>query len=154
MGKVSTSAPELNNWLSAVMSYQQTCIDGFPKGKMKSEMEKMFKESRELVSNSLAVVSQVASVFSVFQGGSSLLSGIHLPWDKTAPAPASPDVAGLAPNWAPSPGSLGVELLGTVEKPTPNVTVANDGSGEFKTIFEELSHHHTKEGMLLCCYCV
>ncbi|KAJ1437083.1 Pectinesterase, catalytic [Sesbania bispinosa] len=86
--KLSTKAPEINNWLSAVMSYQQTCIDGFPEGKLKEEFEKLFKESRELVSNSLAVVSQ---------------------------------------------------LVGTLEKPTPNVTVAKDGSGNFKTISEALA---------------
>ncbi|KAJ1439976.1 Pectinesterase, catalytic [Sesbania bispinosa] len=107
--KLSTKAPEINNWLSAVMSYQQTCIDGFPEGKLKDEFEKLFKESRELVSNSLAVVSQVSSFFSAFQGA----SDIHFPCPP--------------------------ELVGTLEKPTPNVTVAKDGSGNFKTISEALA---------------
>ncbi|KAF2304229.1 hypothetical protein GH714_028752 [Hevea brasiliensis] len=53
--KLTKNEPELNNWLSAVMSYQQTCIDGFPEGKLKSDMEKTFKAAKELTSNSLAM---------------------------------------------------------------------------------------------------
>ncbi|KHN34209.1 Putative pectinesterase/pectinesterase inhibitor 13 [Glycine soja] len=77
--KLSTKGAELNNWLSAVMSYQQTCIDGFPEGKIKDDFTSMFTNSRELVSNSLAVVSQFSSFFSIFQGA----GGIHLPWETT-----------------------------------------------------------------------
>lgn len=177
VGKISSKAPELNNWLSAVMSYQQTCIDGFPEGELKEKLEKMFVESRELVSNSLAVVSQISSIVNAFQGG---FSGFKLPWDKTdapAPTPVVPgapaaDVVGAAPAGSPGAAPVGapgaapvlasgpapvgapgaapvasppswatpvLELPGSTEKPTPNVTVAQDGSGNFKTISEALA---------------
>ncbi|XP_061361292.1 pectinesterase-like [Gastrolobium bilobum] len=116
-------APEINNWLSAVISYQQTCIDGFPEGNMKNEFKKLFNESRQLVSNSLAVVSQVSSLFSSFNVGAPGAAPVM------APAGDSP-----APAWA-SPA----QLLGAEGKPTPNVTVAKDGSGNFKTISEALA---------------
>ena len=199
--KLSSKAPEVNNWLSAVMSYQQTCIDGFPEGEFKHKLEKMFVDSRELVSNSLAVISQVSQIVNAFQGG---FSGFKLPWGKTnAPAPAPVAGAGVATGAAPvgapgaapvgapgagpvgapagaapifpapagSPGAAPIfpvpagsfgaspvgapgaapvgappawaapvlELPGSTEKPTPNVTVAQDGSGNFKTISEALA---------------
>lgn len=167
LAKLSEKSSELNNWLSAVISYQQTCIDGFPEGKLKTEFEKLFKESRELISNSLSVVSEVSTFFSAFDGA----SGFHLPWGKTdaplapsrapgsgivpapgpapgpgsaAPGPSPVYAPGPAPILAPGPGpgpawvSL-PELKGTDEKPTPNVTVAKDGSGNFKTISEALA---------------
>ena len=164
---LSTKAAEINNWLSAVMSYQQTCIDGIPEGKLKTEFEKLFAESRELVSNSLAVMSQFSSFFSIFQGA----GDIHLPWETPnggdAPAPSSPSASapGVAPAGSalapgssprgapvsmppmdgplpevPTPAWAGPsDFLGSAEKPTPNVTVAQDGSGDFKTISEALA---------------
>ncbi|CAJ2644761.1 pectinesterase/pectinesterase inhibitor [Trifolium pratense] len=179
--KLSSKTADVNNWLSAVMSYQQTCIDGFPEGDFKKKLEKMFTESRELVSNSMAVVSQVSQIVNAFSGG---ISGFKLPWGKIdAPAPApvagaklnlagapagspgaapvgapgaepiflapagSPDAApvgapGAAPVAAadaPAWASPVLELPGSTEKPTPNVTVAQDGSGDFKTISDALA---------------
>ncbi|KAG5105771.1 hypothetical protein JHK82_042741 [Glycine max] len=90
--KLSTKGAELNNWLSAVMSYQQTCIDGFPEGKIKDDFTSMFTNSRELVSNSLAVVSQFSSFFSIFQGA----GGIHLPWETTSDDALAPTASGSA----------------------------------------------------------
>lgn len=58
---------DLKNWLSAVMSYEQTCIDGFPKGELKSRIEKAFKSTKEFTSNALAIVTKVSSILSLFQ---------------------------------------------------------------------------------------
>ena len=67
LGKLISSTPDLNNWLCAIMSYQQTCIDCFPEGSLKSDMEKTLKAVKELTSNSLAIISEVASFLSTFQ---------------------------------------------------------------------------------------
>ncbi|KAL5098407.1 hypothetical protein RYX36_002734 [Vicia faba] len=177
VSKLAEKEAQLNNWLSAVLSYQQSCLEGFPEGDFKEKLEKMFTESRQLVSNSLAIVSQVSKILNVFHGG---LSGLKLPWGKSAaPAPAAAAAArgaaaaaaaapagspGAAPFGAPSdspifeapagaPGTAPaddvaappawaapvLELVGSTEKPTPNVTVAQDGSGNFKTISEALA---------------
>ncbi|KAL2327551.1 hypothetical protein Fmac_020978 [Flemingia macrophylla] len=172
--KLSSKAPDLNNWLSAVMSYQQTCIDGFPEGKLKNQFKNAFNESRELVSNALAVVSQVSSFFSIFKGA----GNFHLPWEtdsnggasaplsgpdgarargfdvvgaapRAAPGAAAPglaptplpDLTGPIPAWAvPVPAWSGPpEFKASDQKLVPNVTVAQDGSGNFKTISEALA---------------
>jgi pectinesterase inhibitor-like protein len=197
VSKLSSKTGEVNNWLSAVMSYQQTCLDGFPEGEFKKKLEKMFTESRQLVSNSMAIVSQVSQIVNAFQGG---ISGFKLPWDKT-PAPTHAPVAGanvnvarapagspgaapigapgadpifLAPAGSPGAAPVGapgadpvaadapawaspvLELPGSTEKPTPNVTVAQDGSGDFKTISDALAAIPAKyEGRYICmlrCY--
>ncbi|CAL0327853.1 unnamed protein product [Lupinus luteus] len=121
--KLSTRTPELNNWLSAVISYHQTCIDGFPDGELKSGLKNLLQDPQEFVSNSLAIVKELSSVLSTIQPSAvrHLLSAKN---DRF-------------PTW------IGVEdrrmLKAADDKPTPNVTVAKDGSGNFKTISEALA---------------
>lgn len=136
--RLSSTAPNLNNWLSAVMSYQQTCIDGFPKGKLKDDMEKVLKVSKELTSNSLAMISELSSFLSTFQ-----ISGFNrrlLAQESNSP---TMDKDGF-PTWM-SPENRRM-LKGEVDKPKPNVTVAKDGSGDYKTISDALAAMPKKYG--------
>ncbi|XP_008242146.1 PREDICTED: pectinesterase [Prunus mume] len=123
-GKIRTGL--LNTWLSAVISYQQTCVDGFPDGKLKSDLEKMLQASKEFTSNSLAMLS--------------LLSQFQLP---VTAAVSGAKRRLLAQNKDRFPTWMSHEerrvLKKNDEKPTPNVTVAKDGSGNFKTISEALA---------------
>ncbi|KAA0045465.1 hypothetical protein IC582_030306 [Cucumis melo] len=128
MGKLTAkTTPDLNNWLSAVMSYHETCVDGFPEGKMKSEMEKVVKAGKELTSNSLAMISQVASFFSTFEMPEGAASRRRLMATKGVPT------------WMNSNERRMLKGAAAGEKPKPNVVVAKDGSGEFKTINEALA---------------
>ncbi|KAL5572276.1 hypothetical protein UlMin_021873 [Ulmus minor] len=123
--KISSKTPDLNSWLSAVISYQQTCVDGFPEGKLKSDIEKAFVPAKELTSNSLALVSEVTSLLSTFQAkGESRRRLLDV------------DKDGL-PAWIAKEDRR--MLKASDEKLTPNVTVAKDGSGDFRTINEALA---------------
>ncbi|PON49412.1 Pectinesterase inhibitor domain containing protein [Parasponia andersonii] len=127
-GSLSSKTPQLNSWLSAVMSYQQTCVDGFPEGKLKTDMEKLFKASKEFTSNSLALISEVASFLTAFQATG---TARHLLAKEPNSSPVSLDSDGF-PNWIAHEDRR--MLKGKSDKPTPNVTVAKDGTGDFKTI--------------------
>ncbi|KAM1178869.1 hypothetical protein ACFX13_018430 [Malus domestica] len=122
-GKVRTGV--LNSWLSAVISYQQTCVDGFPDGKLKSDLEKMLQASKEFTSNSLAMLS--------------LFNQLQLPGAEAATGSnrrlLSQDKSGF-PTWMSHEDRR--MLKKNDEKLTPNVTVAKDGSGNYKTISEAL----------------
>lgn len=130
LGKLTAkTTPDLNNWLSAVISYQETCVDGFPDGKLKSDMEKAVKAVKELTSNSLAMIAQVATFFSTFE---------------------KPDGEGAAtrrrllardglPIWMNTNERRMLKGATAGDKPKPNVVVAKDGSGNFKTINEALA---------------
>ncbi|CAN6541334.1 unnamed protein product [Malus baccata var. baccata] len=122
-GKVRTGV--LNSWLSAVISYQQTCVDGFPDGKLKSDLEKMLQASKEFTSNSLAMLS--------------LFNQLQLPGAEAATGSnrrlLSQDKSGF-PTWMSHEDRR--MLKKNDEKITPNVTVAKDGSGNYKTISEAL----------------
>lgn len=67
MKNLSQRTPDFNSWLSAVISFQQNCVDGFPEGNTKTELQTLFNDSKEFVSNSLAILSQVASTLSTIQ---------------------------------------------------------------------------------------
>ncbi|XP_030530437.1 putative pectinesterase/pectinesterase inhibitor 45 [Rhodamnia argentea] len=133
IGKFSSKTPDLNNWLSAVMSYQHACVDGFPDGKLKTEMQKTMKIAEELTSNSLAIISEVSSFLSTFQVPGATR---HLLEEEASGLPVV-DHDGL-PSWMNQEerrmlkGKRGPKL-------TPNVVVAKDGSGKFKTISEALA---------------
>lgn len=122
--KLPSTTPDLNNWLSAVMSYQQTCIDGFPQGKLKDNMENALKAAKEFTSNSLAIVSEVTSFLSTFQNTPGLSR--HLL-----------EKDGL-PTWMSHEDRRMLKAK-NIDKPTPNVTVAKDGSGDYKTISQALA---------------
>ncbi|MED6206383.1 hypothetical protein PIB30_026199 [Stylosanthes scabra] len=121
--KLSTKAPELNNWLSAVISYHQTCIDGFPEGELKTKLKDLFKDSQEFVSNSLSIVTAASTVLSAVQ---SVITR-HLLSEKN----------GSAPHWISRDDRR--ILKAADDKLIPNVTVAKDGSGQFATISEALA---------------
>lgn len=123
-GKMRTGV--LNSWLSAVISYQQTCIDGFPDGNAKSQMKKTLQSTKELTSNSLAMISLLSELKAPGSGGSSGASRRLLAQDEDG-----------FPTWLTHDERR--MLKKNDEKPTPNVTVAKDGSGNFKSISEALS---------------
>ncbi|KAF8388665.1 hypothetical protein HHK36_025345 [Tetracentron sinense] len=132
LGKLPTRTHDLNSWLSAVMSYQQTCIDGFPEGKLKSGMEKTMKSAKELTSNALAIVSEVSSILSMLQ-----IPGLghrHL-LTKESSRPTL-DRDGL-PNWMTHADRRMLKANGA--KLNPNVIVAKDGSGNYTTITDALA---------------
>ncbi|KAL9660901.1 hypothetical protein QQ045_025720 [Rhodiola kirilowii] len=115
---------DVSTWLSAVMSYTQTCIDGFPEGKLKTRIEKTYGASKELTSNSLAIVTQVSSVLSQLNG--------------------SPKRNLLQEDEYPSWMSTEDRRLLKADKDdevklNANVTVAKDGSGNFTTISAALA---------------
>ncbi|KAM7256207.1 hypothetical protein ACFE04_011948 [Oxalis oulophora] len=130
-GNLTAKTPALNNWLSAVMSYTSTCIDGFNETKSKPDMEKNFNATQQLTSNSLAIVKELTSVLSTFlemtQGKNRRLLGSGAP---------TVEKDGF-PTWM-SADERRMLKGSDDEKPTPNVTVAKDGSGKFKTISEAL----------------
>lgn len=129
LGKLTAkTTPDLNNWLSAVRSYQETCVDGFPDGKLKTDMEKAVKVAKELTSNSLAMISQVASFFSSLEGK-----------DTGAPPKRHLLARDGLPTWMSQHERRMLKGAAAGDKPKPNVVVAKDGSGDFKTINEALA---------------
>ncbi|KAB1201287.1 putative pectinesterase/pectinesterase inhibitor 45 [Morella rubra] len=129
--KLSSRTPDLNNWLSAVMSYQQTCIDGFPEGKLKDDTEKALQPCKELASNSLAMVSEVASLLSTIQVPG--LSRHLLANESNSPILEKDGFL----TWMSHEDR---RMLKEADNPKPNVTVAKDGSGDYKTISEALAN--------------
>ncbi|KAK2992576.1 hypothetical protein RJ640_009186, partial [Escallonia rubra] len=130
--KLSSRTPNLNNWLSAVMSYQQTCIDGFPDGEAKAELQKALKNSKQLTSNALAIVSQVSSILSTFQTPTASRRLL----ETSEPRLPSLGKDGL-PSWMSHEDRRMLKADGP--KQTPNTTVAKDGSGNFTTISAALA---------------
>ncbi|URE11712.1 pectinesterase [Musa troglodytarum] len=113
---------DMRTWLSAVMTYQQTCIDGFPEGEVKTKMHEAMKSSKEMTSNALAMIGQA----------SSFLSLINLPGSNRRL------LSNGYPSWVGEDDRRMLKEHFRV-KLTPNVIVAKDGSGKYKTISEALA---------------
>ncbi|XP_057544414.1 pectinesterase-like [Amaranthus tricolor] len=108
---------DLKTWLSAVYSYQETCIDAFDKGNMKNQMKGVLSSTEEYISNSLALVSQIFSAVEKFKGKRNLLATV--------------DSHGF-PEWmSHEQRKLIVKYTTNL---TPDLTVAKDGSGNYTSI--------------------
>ncbi|XP_042492091.1 pectinesterase [Macadamia integrifolia] len=135
---------DLNNWLSAVISYQQTCIDGFPDGKLKTGMKKSLDKAKKLTSNALAIVSEVTSLLSAlqipgFDRRRRLLGQRETMRPMTQSYVGDDDDEDGLPIWMSHEDRRMLKGKGPSNKPKPNVVVAKDGSGKFKTISEALA---------------
>lgn len=128
LSQLPAQVHELKNWLSATAAYQQACIDGFPAGERRDKMQAELDAAKQMTSNALAIVGKVSSFASVLRG-----SGSRLLREEENHS------ANGIPAWVPESERRVLESRATKEF-TPNVTVAKDGTGDFKTISEALSH--------------
>ncbi|CAL9098005.1 unnamed protein product [Musa textilis] len=123
---------ELKNWLSAVAASQQTCIEGFPEGDLKSKMQTAMTSAKQITSNALAIVGKMSSFLSLLH-----VSGFHRRLLEAEPVDPAYHEDG-APSWV-SDSDRRILLSKATKQLKPNVTVAKDGSGDFTTISDALA---------------
>ncbi|MFQ6667810.1 hypothetical protein Gotur_033694 [Gossypium turneri] len=130
-GKLPSNG-DLNTWLSAVMSYQETCIDSFPDGPLKNDFRTTLNSSQVYTSNSLAMVRQLSSLMTL---------GKEKPPAKRRLLQTKFPLLGKGgyPSWFNHEERRLLKEADDDKKPIPNVTVAQDGSGNFRTINEALA---------------
>ncbi|KAG5559863.1 hypothetical protein RHGRI_003226 [Rhododendron griersonianum] len=119
---------DLKTWLSGAITYQQTCLDGFENttGDTGEQMKKYLKLSGELTSNGLAIITELSKALSSYN--------VHSPTGSRKLL--SDEISGGFPTWL-SAGRRGL-LQASLAAVKPNVVVAQDGSGKYKTINEAL----------------
>ncbi|XP_038875878.1 pectinesterase-like [Benincasa hispida] len=120
---------DIKNWLTAVISYQQSCLDGLGEfdPNLQQKMQDGLDIAAKLTSNALAIVDTVSDIlqnfglqFKVQPSGRKLLGTIEVGSDGFPTWMSGADRKLLA-----SRGGGRVK---------PNAVVAKDGSGQFKTI--------------------
>ncbi|ESQ32374.1 hypothetical protein EUTSA_v10003919mg [Eutrema salsugineum] len=122
---------DLRVWLSGSIAYQQTCMDTFEevKSNLAQDMKNIFKTSKELTSNSLAMITDL----------SILLGKVNI-------TEVTGDLGNYArkllsteegiPSWV---GTNTRRLMAATQGGVKaNVVVAQDGSGQYKSIDEAL----------------
>ncbi|XP_030474461.2 probable pectinesterase/pectinesterase inhibitor 21 [Syzygium oleosum] len=134
MSKVDEFLADLKTWLSASITYQETCLDGFENatGDAGEKMRKALNSTAELTSNGLAMVTEISSVLTnlnlnFLSGNRKLLQDTEV------------EVLGHGefPLWMdPVKRRLLQAKVGADLK--PDLVVAKDGSGKYKTITEAL----------------
>lgn len=133
MTKLDVYVEDLKVWLSAAMTYEQTCLDGFENttGDAGEKMRQFLKTAQELTNNGLAMVSEVSTLL----GSLNFKSGRRL----LAAAPTGEkrfQRAKVIPNWIDNRRlDLATATPLTLK---PDVVVAKNGGGKYKTVNEAL----------------
>ncbi|XP_030551830.1 pectinesterase-like [Rhodamnia argentea] len=126
---VNDRVAEVQNWLNAVVSYQQSCLDGVDDAKLKADLQNNLQNATQLTSNVLAIVSEISKVLAAFD--------IKLNLTPNSRRLMSMDEGGY-PSWF---SAADRKLLAKVDnrRIVPNAVVAKDGSGRFRTIAAALA---------------
>lgn len=136
--KLHEYVDNLKIWLSATITYQQTCLDGFENttGPAGQKMKEILTLSSQLTSNGLAMVSGLADIIRDLNLAE--FTGRRLLNDK-----------GL-PSWVTTEKQrLLAETAATIKA---DITVAQDGSGQFKTINEAVKNIPKKSNTTFVVY--
>jgi pectinesterase inhibitor-like protein len=120
---------DLKTWLSATITDQETCLDALQElsttkhfnQTLVDQVKTAMENSTEFVSNSLAIVAKILG----------LLSDFKIPIHRRLLGFERSHISEF-PQWV----SFGDRRLLQESKPTPNVTVAKDGSGDCETLRE------------------
>ncbi|XP_022138459.1 putative pectinesterase/pectinesterase inhibitor 28 isoform X2 [Momordica charantia] len=124
MGEVKAFVEDLKVWLSGAMTYEDTCLDGFENttGEAGEKMKQFLKSSQQLTSNGLAMVTELSKT----------LGDLQLP--TLGRRLMGED--GIS-EWVSDTNRRLLQAGPPAVK--PNVVVAQDGSGKYKTINEALA---------------
>uniref|UniRef100_A0A2N9GUH6 Pectinesterase n=1 Tax=Fagus sylvatica TaxID=28930 RepID=A0A2N9GUH6_FAGSY len=152
--KIDKILIDLKVWLSAAITYQETCLDGFQNTTSDAgeKMKKALRTAMRLSSNGLAMVSDLSKVFTDFNikglgrrllqedlpvlGHGELPEWINLGLRRLLQEEFPVLGHGELPEWI-NPG-LRRLLQASPAAIKPDIIVAKDGSGRFKTINEAL----------------
>nr|DAD32969.1 TPA_asm: hypothetical protein HUJ06_011820 [Nelumbo nucifera] len=119
---------ELKNWLSAVVSYEETCTEGFEHPKLKSSMENGLLNATQLTGNALTIVTELSAI----------LKALNIRFDTNINSRRRLLDAQGYPTWFTLKDRKLLALQGNGQL-TPNAVVAKDGSGQYKTIAEAIA---------------
>ncbi|KAL6652620.1 hypothetical protein ACP70R_011545 [Stipagrostis hirtigluma subsp. patula] len=119
---------DLETWLTGVMTFMDTCIDGFADEKLKEDMQKVLRNATELSSNALAITNSLGAIFKKLD--------IDALKKDASRRLLSEEAEKGWPVWMRSPER---KLLAAGNTPQPNAVVAQDGSGQFKTIQDAIN---------------
>ncbi|XP_023549872.1 pectinesterase-like [Cucurbita pepo subsp. pepo] len=127
---------DIKNWLTAVISYQQSCLDGLEEfdPQLRKKMQDTLDFAGRLTSNALALVDAVSSIlesyglqFKIKPSGRRLLGATEIGSDGF-------------PTWlSRTDRKLLAARGGGGGRAKPNAVVAKDGSGQFKSIAAALA---------------
>ncbi|XP_009594458.1 pectinesterase [Nicotiana tomentosiformis] len=125
---------DLKIWLSGAITYQETCLDGFEKttGETEEKMKRALNSSMELTSNALYMITEISSVFTSLNAGSSSRRRLLL----LDEAPILGHGNELLPDWV----DMRRRRLLAAKEIKPDIVVAKDGSSKYKTINEALKN--------------
>ncbi|XP_022731093.1 pectinesterase 3-like [Durio zibethinus] len=130
--KMLLSTAKINDimtWLSSAITNQETCLDGLIEAAnhtaIPQELEYAMRNSTEFSSNSLAIASHIKIILQRFQ------LPTHRKLLKLDNHPGHESDSSF-PSWVHS----GDRRLLPEENPKPDLTVAQDGTGDFRTISE------------------
>lgn len=116
---------EIQNWLSAVVSYQESCLDNMDDPKLKADLQNNVLNASELTSNALSIVAGLNQVLSSFN--------LKLNLTTNSRRLLSMDQGGQYPSWFSATDRKLLAKVGN-GRVQPNAVVAKDGSGRYKTI--------------------
>lgn len=133
----------LRVWLTGAMTYQETCLDGFANITSESgtKMKHILKYSRRMSSNALDVVTDLQNAvkdINATRDDRRLMDDYKGSF--VGEQVGAHDDVNEVPSWVGDGSSAGVRRLLQVaqNKLKANVIVAQDGSGQFRTINEAL----------------
>uniref|UniRef100_A0A7N0ULF6 Pectinesterase n=1 Tax=Kalanchoe fedtschenkoi TaxID=63787 RepID=A0A7N0ULF6_KALFE len=133
MHNITDREAELKNWLSAVISYQQTCMDGVTQPGLKDQVSNEMLNATKLTSNALAIVSAISEILTAF----------NIPFDTSASSRRLLEATSEKEDESRFPSWLGAGdrklLASSNAQIKPNAVVAKDGSGQYKTIAAALA---------------
>ncbi|KAM0984893.1 hypothetical protein ACFX2I_012162 [Malus domestica] len=133
ISKIDDYAEDLKVWLSAAITYQQTCLDGFQntKGDAGDKMKRFLNTTQQLTSNGLAMVTEITSVL----GSLNLKANRRRLLAGGGGGGNAKNAPKVIPTWINNKRSLDVSTV-TPQSIKPDAVVAKDGSGQYETIGE------------------